>query len=251
MKDLFRHYDINRDGSITFHQFLSILSRRYNSIKNLYTFRVKLIFYIFPEDRYKIILNRKRNIRDIKDYMFNNHDKLISQPCTVAFHQCINGDSHPDKFDYDCEMDGEISFNILTNIIISKYHFVCKSKKGGSLHQLDLFKDNKITYEIDQFYVEYNKIISKMLRVNIPSHSNNPFASSSMYSIDLLSNNGTNTNRTSSSILRCSTYSASNRTSTNTINVTVTPINVSGFKNLSKSSHKEDGTLFTGESEDV
>lgn len=237
MKESFIRLDIDKDGLLTFHQFITILSHNYNYCKKFYSFRIDLIKYFFPDDRYKIILNRRRNIHNIKEYMMNNNDKLSPQPCILSIQQIYNGDTHPDRFDYDCELE-ELSFNTLALIIIQKYGSMHKVKKTGNVHYLEFFKENKIIHEIDQFFISYIKTMANIMKAKMPLHCT-PFMSNSELSIDY-SNNGGNTNRTSVSILRSSTYSNTARTSTA---IAVTPISTSKFKHIRKSFHKFESDL--------
>lgn len=96
----FHKIDTNKDGFITFHQFLALVGKFKKVFEPLFKFRDELYDIFLSKKTVLKILNRKYNLDDILAYKATHNNQLHPLPCCERFQLLLTGESHPDCFDY-------------------------------------------------------------------------------------------------------------------------------------------------------
>lgn len=74
--NLFKKYDMNKDGSLSFNQFCNFTAQTVALFDPLFIFREKLVNCVFPDCRYRIMLLRREYINDINEYVKSHSNKF-------------------------------------------------------------------------------------------------------------------------------------------------------------------------------
>lgn len=159
--EAFHELDLNKDNCINFSQFCKFFDKSYPSCDLFYIFRIKLLAYFFPDVKYRTILNRRKNITNIKEYQLKHDDKLPNDN-NSCMEMIINSlfNTNPNRYDYNCEL-ADISFYDITAMIIRKYNpnYRIKKRKRQSGRFLNKLLHYVVLNEIDSFYMEYHKAL--------------------------------------------------------------------------------------------
>lgn len=166
----FKTFDLNHDGCLSIAQFCNFASQTSEIFELLYKFRIHLMINflqsssneavpsksnVYITKSFMTILNRKKNLSIIKDYMENTDGKLPESNCGSKMKYFFTNKPNPNQFDYDCNIS-DISFTDLTIIMIKKYksNFMFE-KEGFSMKYLSSFTTYKEIVDIDKYYVTY------------------------------------------------------------------------------------------------
>lgn len=149
-------------------------------------------------------MNRKLNIQLIKTYQNVHNGKYPNEHCISKIKRVWSGEPPPSRYDYTCEL-GEISFSDITINFISKYNSnYIFSRETFPLKYLTFYKQFEILGKIDQYYVQFRKLVPTRYSVGGRRVSSNS---------SLASEYANNTNRSTTSILRPGTSNYSSRKS--------------------------------------
>lgn len=174
--NLFKKYDMNKDGNLSFNQFCNFTSQTQTLWDPLFKFRESLINHIFPDLRYRIILIRRERINDINEYLNNNNNKyppsspFVTQQqqqlgnfsCFSNFINKIKGIPPNWKYDYSVESIESLSMTELTNFMIKKYNKeYINNKEFFAMKYLNIYNEYPIILDIDQFYVKFKSALPK------------------------------------------------------------------------------------------
>lgn len=170
----------------------------------LYLFRIAMVKKYFPGRRIEVIMNRKLNIQLIKTYQNVHNGKYPSENCVSKIKRIWAGEPPPSRYDYTCEL-GEISFSDITSNFICKYNsnFIF-SRETFPLKYLTYFKQSEVLGKIDNYYVQFRKLVPNRYSIKGKRTSSNS---------SLASEFASNTNKCTTSILRACNSNYSSRRS--------------------------------------
>lgn len=157
--NLFNKLDLNSDGKLNFHQFCNFACQTTSLWVQLYLFRVKLLEKFFPNESWRIIFERKRQITVIKDYQKVHNGKLPKQSCGTIVKNTITGNPHMYRYDYDEEVN-HCSFYEFTFGMIRLYKTDFKPihRENFNLKCLGTFNFFPTIAEIDRYYLLFRNI---------------------------------------------------------------------------------------------
>lgn len=158
--DLFEKLDLNNDGKLNFHQFCNFAAQTTPLWVELYFFRVKLLNKLFPNESWRIILDRKRQITVIKDYQKVHNGKFPKQPCFIMMKNLLTGSPHLYRYDYGEDCNSHISFYEFTYDMIHlyKHDFKPVYRENFNLKCLGTFNFLPTIAEIDRYYLMFRNV---------------------------------------------------------------------------------------------
>lgn len=171
--NLFKKYDMNKDGFLSFNQFCNFTSQTQVLWDPLFKFRESLVNHVFPDLRYRIILLRRERINDINEYLKNHNGKypppippttqhLNNFSCFSRLINNIIGIPPNWKYDYSVESIETLSMAELTNFMIKKYNKeYVNNKEFFAMKYLNIYNQYPIILDIDQFYVKFKAALPK------------------------------------------------------------------------------------------
>lgn len=108
---------------------------------------------IWPNDYFKVILNRRLQITEIKLYQSTHHNKLRPLACVQRVSNLIKGKPHPDDYDFESFLT-RYSYNTLLSIFIMKYNkSYTQSKETYSYKYLKIKFPCDLVMNIDSRYL--------------------------------------------------------------------------------------------------
>lgn len=162
----------------------------------------------FPNESYKIILNRKLNITTIKAYKAENNNKYppIETTCISRVLNAISRKPSPYEYNYDYQLYPNCTYHEFTRDMIRKYDISFNNYKiHFKMKHLSHRTVNNVINEIDKMYLHFN---SYGLRQICKTHSGDSQCSLSRQNSSLSSED-----LSSRSILKNSSRTSSRRTS--------------------------------------
>lgn len=118
----------------------------------------------FPNNSYRIILERKKNIKSIKEYQKKNNGEFpvtYVHSCTNRIFSLFSKKINPNQYDYDCALFPLFRYSDFVKVLIGKYksgfvsyHFNFRMK------HLNNNTENYIINEIDQMYCIFHTYIT-------------------------------------------------------------------------------------------
>lgn len=193
MTTLFKIYDKNKNGSITTSQFFQLVIKHLEIWTNLFRTRENLLKRMLSINEILTILERKRNINNIKNYQSKHYNKLPPRSCGKYLNDLLHNKINPSSYDYN-DVDGSITLTSIITSLIKKYNtnYKISENESTNLFSIKYFKFKSGQFPIpallpiDNFYSYYPEFQNKMLKRLSPKDS---------VSYQNVNNNNNTTNR--------------------------------------------------------
>lgn len=214
---LFYKYDLNNDGYLNWNQFFAFASQTPELWDTLYISRINMLNTFFPHEGYKIILNRRKNIKKIKQHQNYNGGSFPREPCFEFIKRLIKCKPNPYRYDYDCEIE-QVSFVQIIKRVVKKYNSNFKfNKQAFAMKFLGAFNSYPVIYDIDRYYVIFRNYLPRKMSLQYTNKDSTMLSDSSSYGngghSDLMNALNQNPNTSKKSILRSSTRASQARES--------------------------------------
>lgn len=180
----------NNDGYLTFHQFMTFVSKDVKPWVPILQFKFHIIERIITERQILTILHRKQIIKDIKTYRIEHNDRLPPLSCFAKIKLYLLKEPHPYLYHFDPE-----KVNMTIEKVVLGMMNNCRQGMI-SVHRLPYIVE--ITLKI----TSKNDKIEKFIIDNTQCNNNNKYRASRFSSVSLASTSEAIQNR---SILRNST----------------------------------------------
>lgn len=175
---LFKIYDKNKNGTITTSQFFQLVVKHLEIWTNLFRTRENLLKRMLSINEILTILERKRNINNIKNYQSKHYNKLPPRSCGKYLNDLIHNKVNPASYDYN-DVDGSITLTSIITSLIKKYNTNYKITENDSVYLFNIkyfkFKNGQFPIPallpIDNYYSYYPEFQNKILKRLSPKDS--------------------------------------------------------------------------------